>query len=127
MVRQFHTVRVREFEGSERSLQLATALAQVCDPDTLEKLLQIKTSLDTIGGQVYIAAYRTKYDAATGEPLGDVKNPGVYETDGYLFQYEHIAKVNRQPREPDAKPDETPSELPAFAEDEDAGEAEATE
>jgi hypothetical protein len=114
MRRQFHTVRRVDLEGHERSLELAQALAVTTDPDTMEKLVQIKALLDSVGGQVYIAAFRTKY-RADGTPVENVQEPGKYETDGYLFQYEHIAKINRQDVEPDAKPEETPDELPEVA------------
>jgi hypothetical protein len=110
MKRQWHTARIPELDGSDRSMQLAAAIAQVSDPQTLEALLQGLTLLDRVGGQLYIAAYRTKYkteqDPSTGEfrrlPVRDVREPGSYETDGLVFHYEHIAKITRQDPEPDA-------------------------
>lgn len=116
MRRDFHTVRRADLEGHQRSMELAQALAMTTDPETLEKLIQIKSLLDSVGGQVYIAAYRTKY-GPDGKPVEDVREPGSYETDGYLFRYEHIAKINRQAAEPDAKDDETPEKLPELADD----------
>lgn len=106
-------------------MQLATALAQVCDPETLERLLQIKTLLDSVGGQAYICAFRNKYRVALTpegdeylEPLDDVKQPGKYLTDGYAIQYEHIAKINRQAVEQDER--EMPDSLPEPEEPPDA-------
>ena len=114
MKRQFHVVRRPDLEGSPRSHALAAALAEKCDPEFLERILELKCLFDSIGGQVYTAAYRTKYDTRTGEPVKDVKNePGRYETDGYVFHYEHIAKINRQAPEPDAKIEDTPDNLEA--------------
>lgn len=110
MKRQFHTVRRPDLEGSPRSHALAAALAEKCDPELLERFLEIKAILDSIGGQVYFAAYRTKY-SPEGVPLEDVKQPGRYETDGYVFHWEHIARINRQRIEPDAKIEETPETL----------------
>lgn len=103
MKRQWSTPRRTDLEGSERSMELATALAQIADPDFLEKVIQAKALLDSVGGQFYIAAYRTKYDIVSGEPVEDLKQPGRYETDGYLIDYGHIARINRQDAEPDAK------------------------
>lgn len=108
MKRQWHTARQPELDGSERSTQLALAIAQVADPATLEALLQTLTLLDRIGGQVYIAAYRRKYAPVESEQgtyfqaVDDVKQPGTYMTDGFVFHYEHIAKLPRQSPEPDA-------------------------
>lgn len=82
-------------------MQLATALAQVSDPDFLEAVLHIKSMLDRLGGQMYLAGYREKFDGE-GRLLSDHKQPGNYETVGYLFHYDHIAKITQAPNEPDA-------------------------
>lgn len=102
MRRAFHSPRIPEFEGSDRSNQLAAALAQVSDPEFLQAVLDLKAMLDRVGGQVYIAAYRQKY-GPDGQPVEDPKEPGRYETEGYAFHYEHIAKLTNAPREPDPK------------------------
>jgi hypothetical protein len=55
-----------------------------------------------------MAAYRRKYaPQQVGEgtvylPVEDMKDPGTYMTDGFVFHYEHIAKLPRQSPEPDA-------------------------
>jgi hypothetical protein len=106
MRRPFYAPRIVEAEGSDRSQELATALAMTCDPEYLEALVHLKSMLDRIGGQVYIAAYRKKYNPQTGEELDDPSKPGRYETEGYAFHYEHIAKITNAPREPDRKVDD---------------------
>ena len=117
MIREWFSTRRQELEGHERSLQLATALAMKTDPDTMEKLLEVKNLLDSVGGQVYIAAFRNKYKTVVENgqlvdvPVDDPKDEaGKYVTDGYVFHYEHIAKLNRQRPEPDDK--HTPDTLP---------------
>ena len=131
MRRQWSTVRDHEAEGSDRSQQLGLTLAAICDPETLEKLIHLKALLDANGGQALICAYRNKYGYqdqvdANGDAykvkvrLEDPQEPGVYETDGYLIHFDHIATTlrSRQPeREPDAKP-EKPMPFPT---DDDAG------
>lgn len=102
MRRQWNSPRFVDDEGTARTLELATALAQMADPDFLEKVIHLKSMLDSIGGQVYIAAYRDKFDGQ-GNKLEDHKQPGDYATIGYLFHYDHIAKITRAPVEPDAK------------------------
>lgn len=101
MRRAFYTPRIPEAEGVERSQELALALAQTADPEFIEAIIHLKSMLDRIGGQVYIAAYRNKYDPNTGAVLEDPRAPGRHETDGYAFHYEHIAKLTNAPREPD--------------------------
>jgi hypothetical protein len=123
MKRQWHTARIPDADGSDRSVQLAHALAQVLDPPTLEALLQSFTLLDRIGGQVYIASVRTKYktvvdaDAQTVErvPVEDVREPGSYETDGFVFHYEHIAKLPRAEDEGDDRQRDSFPDLPVEA------------
>jgi hypothetical protein len=117
MRRDWNTVRNRDLEGSERSYQLLQGLAAQCDPETAEMFVHIKSLLDSNGGQFFIAARREKYakqvvrDEDTGSIIGEVKVklddhkvPGVYETDGYYFHFDHIATALREhPREPDTK------------------------
>ena len=130
MIRQTSNPRRVDLEGHDRSQQLGLALAQICDPETLEKLIHMKTTLDSIGGQFYVAAFRNKYKTVADEegqmlvPVDDPTEPGQYHTDGYVFHYEHIAKLNRQRAEPDAKRSETPDTLYAVEDvDEQADEA----
>ncbi len=115
-----NVVRDRELEGSERSAELATALAQTCDPEFLEALVHAKALIDAVGGQVFIAGVRNKYEVKTvrdaaGNILGESKQllddhslPGEYATDAYLFHYEHIATALRGARKQpdDARPAE---------------------
>lgn len=103
MRRAFYSPRLHTEEGSERAVELAVALAQISDEEFLRTIIDIKAALDRIGGQVYIAAFRNKYDPATGEQLEDPSAPGRYETDGYAIHYEHIAKLTDSPREPDPR------------------------
>lgn len=131
MRRGWNVVRDRTEEGSERSLELATALAQTSDPDFLEQVVHAKALLDAVGGQVFIAAVRNKYAVITvrdraGNVLGeqrevleDRKQPGEYETDAYLFHFDHIATALRDAaRQPDS---EFPAEGPAEVEIDAAG------
>jgi hypothetical protein len=85
---------LRDFqsEGSERSMQLATALAQIADPDFLERVIHLKSSLDAWGGEAYIAAERRPLDPATGR-ICDHNTPGrEYATLGYITHYGHRVK-----------------------------------
>lgn len=121
MRRQWAVPRDRDLEGSDRSLELAQALAVKVDPDTLEKLVELVSLLHSIGGQAFVCAIRSKYQtvvadnpelaAALGVQVGqririkvDPDQPGTYETDALAIHYEHIATAARdQDREPDAK------------------------
>lgn len=102
MNRQFALYRDREYEGSDRSLQLATALAQVADPEFLEKLLHVKSSLDAFGGEAFISAQRVPIDPATGKKV-DHNTPGrEYVTMAYAISYRHRAtKIKNQVAQPD--------------------------
>lgn len=124
MRRGWNVVRNRDAEGDERSLELAGALAAISDPDFLERVLHAKTMLDSVGGQIFIAAVRNKYAVKTlrtaaghivaeeRDLLEDRKAPGEYETDAYLFHYDHIATALRDARK------EADSEFPAEAREE---------
>lgn len=119
-------VRRRDLEGSERSHGLAAALAEMSSPEFLEALVHGVAQLDSIGGQLFIAAVRNKYAKVTvtndaGEVLGeqwdrleDHKDPGDYETDGYVIHWDHIATAVRNARkEPDTEfPTEPQPEAP---------------
>lgn len=107
-------LRDRELEGSERSYQLANTLAGIASPELLEQLIFAVSKLHDIGGQTFIAAVRSKYAKHTvrnprGEILGehlellaDPREPGQYETDAYVFHWDHIATAIRgAEREPD--------------------------
>lgn len=118
-------VRDRELEGSERSAELATALAQICDPGLLEALVHAKAMLDYNGGQIFIAAVRNKYRITTqrspeGNIVGETRTllenrqePGNYETDAYVFHFDHIATALRSAKkEPDTQfPVDSPASL----------------
>lgn len=95
---------IREFEaeGSDRSLQLAHALAQISDPEFLERIVHLKSSLDAWGGECYISAQRKPIDPATGR-ICDHNTPGrEYGTLGYVIHYGHRQRaIIDQPEEPD--------------------------
>lgn len=108
-------VRRRDLEGSERSLELGAVLGGMCSPELMEALVHGVAQLDSIGGQLFIAAHRPKYkkqlveNPQTGEILGeqwveleDFKEPGDYETVAYAIHWDHIATAFRGARkEPD--------------------------
>lgn len=78
--------------GDEIALQKATALAQLADAPTIEKLLEAVTMLDLFGGQIYIQAVRAKFTAA-GEVIPDSEareTPGRWETIGYVFRFDTV-------------------------------------
>lgn len=102
MRRDFYTPRIVTDEGSQRSNELAVALAQVADPEFIEAVIHLKSMLDRIGGQAYVVAFRNKYNPRTGEVITDPEAPGRHETEGYVFHYEHIARLSGQDKEPDA-------------------------
>jgi hypothetical protein len=119
---------LRDFqsEGSDRSMQLATALAQIADPDFLERVIHLKSSLDAWGGEAYIAAERRPVDPATGR-ICDHNTPGrEYATLGYITHYGHRVKraihgaveepdeqLGVEPRESVPIPVQEPEEEPA--------------
>lgn len=96
--------------GDEDALQVAQALANVCDAETLRSLLDLKVLLDRVGGEGYIGAYRIKVDPEghqiPPEEMQDPNRPGTYLTMGYLFTYDPVAKKTRRateaPEEPQA-------------------------
>jgi hypothetical protein len=104
MKREFQTARNRreDWEGNERAEQLALALASRSNAETLEALLNLKCAVDQFGGEFRMAAVRPKLDAR-GRRLEDVAEDGQFETVGYVFEYKHIAKIGKQPTEPDSK------------------------
>lgn len=76
--------------GDETAASKATALAQILDGPTIEKIVQSFAMFDLIGGQLYIGALREKYDAEGRrikvEDAAQVN--GSWETVGYLFRFE---------------------------------------
>lgn len=107
-------VRRRDLEGDERSLELCGAIAAQVSPELAEALLHGIAQLNSIGGQLFIASVRNKYQKITvrdqagniaGEQwvkLQDHKDPGDYETDAYVFHWDHIATaVRNSKKEPD--------------------------
>lgn len=113
MERGWNVIRDREGEGSPRSAELATALAQVADPELLERLLWAVTLLDSVGGELYIGAFRNKYDEQGNRiPKANLREtPGEYETDGYVLRWDSMAEMIRDAqREPNVK---GPAEPPA--------------
>ena len=87
----------------------------------LEKILWAVNLLDSVGGQVYIGAFRNKYDETGNRiPKADLSaTPGEYETDGYVVNWNSHAEVIRDAiREPNVKlPAEAPAELAAPGEE----------
>jgi hypothetical protein len=97
MKRSGSSLRDERNEGSERSQQLAAALAQVSDPEFLERVLHMKSALDEFGGEFRVQALRHKYDPV-GNRLEDMTLDGEYYTDAYMTHYSHYAKD--APQEP---------------------------
>jgi hypothetical protein len=91
MKRSSSSLRDVRDEGSDRSHQLAIALAQICDPELLETLVHLKSALDEFGGEFRVVSMRHKY-SPTGERLEDLTSDGEFFTDGYLTHYSHYAK-----------------------------------
>jgi hypothetical protein len=138
MRRGTNIVRDRELEGSSRSAELATALAQIACPELLEAIVHGVSLLHFTGGQIFIAGVRNKYRVTTlRNELGNVvaeertlledrREPGNYETDGYVFHYDHIATALRGARkEPDSAFPADPNEGARVEEEEEAKVAEA--
>ena len=91
MKRSWSTVRSGPDEASQ---EVALAIAQIADSETLRSFLDTLTALDRFGGELYIGAYRKKFDAQ-----GNIVEPdevGEYETVGYAWHYEHVAKRTAQ-------------------------------
>lgn len=83
--------------GDEDALQAAQALANLCDAATLRSLVDLVVTLQRFGGEAYVGAYRRKID-----PEGRIVLPeeiretaGTYETVGYLFFWDAVAKQTR--------------------------------
>ena len=96
-------------EGSNEAAIKAQGLAAFADAEFIEAILHVKATLDRLGGQTTIGAYREKFNAA-----GDRVEPdevGTYETLGYVFRYEPHNKLSHGPDEPDAKQSDPPPPL----------------
>ena len=78
--------------GDEEAASKATALAQLADGPTIEKIVQALSMLDLFGGQIYMQAVRAKFDAEGGViPDAEAKDrPGRWETVGYVFRFETV-------------------------------------
>jgi hypothetical protein len=100
-------------EGSERSQQLALALAQIADPELLEALVHSVGALHEFGGEVYIGAARNRFQA-DGERLVRVEQGGSFLTYGHVIAYNTRARIKGQPVEPDQGYEQHPA--PEFEE-----------
>lgn len=90
MKRSWSTVRTGTTEGSEAA---ALALAQIADEETIRSFIDSLVALERFGGELYVGAYRKKFDAH-----GQIVEPdevGEYETVGLAWHYEHVAKLTR--------------------------------
>lgn len=74
--------------GDEAAQARAVALAQIADAGLIDTLIDAIVLMRRIGGQVYLAAHRAKFDA-DGAMVSDRDTPGRWETVGYLAHYEH--------------------------------------
>jgi hypothetical protein len=78
--------------GDEYAMSKATALAQLVDAPTIERLVQIVSMLDLFGGQCYVQALRRKV-SAEGELIPEdqaKETPGQWQTVGYVFRFETV-------------------------------------
>lgn len=87
-------------EGSERSQQLAHALAQIADPELLEALVHHVAALHEFGGEVYIGGVRDRFRAEGGSLL-KVTEGGSFLTYGHVVAYNKKSRVKGQQAEPD--------------------------
>ncbi len=110
MVRTTHIRRDFADEGSERAIQLGAALGAKCSAEMMEALSDAISVLNSIGGQIFLAAERPKFvETPEGlQELEDHHQPGKYVTIGYVLHYNHIATSLRAPKEPDSTPDDLP-------------------
>ena len=76
--------------GDQEAGSRAMALANRFDGPTIEKIHDALTALDFVGGQLYIQAYRTKWDADGNQIPEDEQNstPGQWHTEAFVFSYE---------------------------------------
>lgn len=76
--------------GDEYAHSKATALAQIGDAPTIEKIVQAFAMLDLLGGQFYVQAVRAKFDA-DGNRIPDEQakdTHGSWQTVGFAFRFE---------------------------------------
>lgn len=94
--------------GDEEALQVAQALANVCDAETLRSLLDLKILLDRVGGEAYVGALRIKVDTnghrIPPEQMRDPERPGTYLTSGYLFVWNPVAQKTKVAVQSDEEP-----------------------
>jgi hypothetical protein len=70
--------------GDEDAVRLGHALAQISDADFIQSVIDAKTLLDRVGGQVFIGAPRQKFDR-DGNAISE--GAGEYVTVAYFFNY----------------------------------------
>jgi hypothetical protein len=91
--------------GDPEAISRATALGNLLDDATLERLAQMFMTFDLIGGQAYIQARREKFDPAGNRiPADEVDDVvGEWQTVGYVIRYDsRDPRVNDRPvRAPD--------------------------
>lgn len=106
MIRDFAVLKgeLGNVPGDEEAASRATALANIADAPTIEKLVQAFAMFDLVGGQLYVQARRFKYrKVAVDDPEsplhGEVieeripdeevrETPGEWRTVGFVFRFE---------------------------------------
>jgi hypothetical protein len=94
MKRDFNVVKGEQGyqAGDEHAVSQATAIAQLADAPTIEKLIQALAMLDLFGGQLYVQAIRAKFDQ-DGMVIPDAEareQTGRWETVGYAFRFDTV-------------------------------------
>jgi hypothetical protein len=87
-------------EGSERSQQLAVALAQIADPELLEALVHHVAAVHEYGGEFYVGAARDRFQIESDQ-LVRVEQGGTFLTYGHVVAYNKKARIKGQTIEPD--------------------------
>jgi hypothetical protein len=85
-------------EGSEAARAKAIVLAERCDAELLDSLLQIVVSLQTFGGTAFIGVERKRFNRSGQEVSHNA--PGQYVTTAYVHNYDH-QPMKGVPEEPD--------------------------
>lgn len=86
--------------GKQEVAKLGIALAELCDFEVMESLVNHFAAINEFGGEVYIAANRAKVNR-TGKVV-ETSEPGTFTTLGYLIAYNSRSQVKGAIEEPDA-------------------------
>lgn len=86
MKRGWNTLSNPEARGTEESYRLANALAAISEPEFLESILNVKSSLNEWGGQYMVAAQRERVNV---HGQRDPEGP-AHATIGLVHHYKHV-------------------------------------